>query len=732
MCKIDAAFAGISLDEEIIPEKRFLQVLDESTVSETLSALLTKHFATNWRESLGEVTSIEKALAATKPFESDLQKLKAFLKSDAFTFKLNVAIARCLQDSSMNTRHPIIEFAIDAARAFFGNSPFSLYESELGRELGLGNMHFVSVVYGNEYFTDDFFNTPTLHALKPEERTDKLWRYFNAIVSPSEHTHRIQPSELRLTENDLSAILSVQFHEGPPTKQTYRFLKGMDFLRAWIKYDAQSGLMNTIQNQFFDQVAIMFYDLQSTAEHFQGDEREAQFQSWLKMQRRILELLCFSNVDLSNASLDIQNQWAEGLEAHYNSYASDVRQFAHLSDNEFRERYFTDQQVYLDELLTKLSLLQCEAWMQYTINKDIKDALENSANSAILTQGRQEKWCFGVNYKSWQPLFLKSLQALSIDQQLNVLSCSAPFPSFPSNVNADDVNAFWREHKQWWNNLLLDLVSRRDFPKHLLPIWTIAARNSRSTSELQYYIDNSIGYLRGELSKVKSSDTQFKIYQTQLATLLGWMDEVNQQKSLRHRLMLMRSSQVPLADESLNYSNSQADSLWYKPLKVVCRDFFHFERRINPEPHLVNALEAFYLEISKQVADFCLSRLRLRKGEKANEGQYDSTQAVEPSSAWRQGYLKALSEIGYDLNGQVHKTINFVKQSDPDPVVRATAKEAYKVVRRQSSPTQTLEDLKRGIIAAEWWLLLCQRQELKLSINDNAAVQTRRKLLRNP
>lgn len=732
MCKIDAAFADLSLDEKTTPEKRFKQALDESTVSNTLGALLTKHFATNWRESLGEITSIEKALAATKLFESDLQKLKAFLKSDAFSFKLNVAIARCLLDSSMNTRQPIIKFAIEAARAFCGNSPFSLYESELGRELGLGNMHFVSVVYGNEYFTNDFFKTPSLESLSPEKRTDKLWRFFSAIVSPSEHTHRIQPSELRLTENALSAILSVGLHEGPPTKQTYRFLKGMDFLRAWIKYDAQSGLMHTIQNQFFDQVAIMFYDLQSTAEHFQCDEREAQFQTWFKMQRRILELLCFSNVDLSNASLDIQNQWAEGLEAHYNLYASDVRQFAHLSDSEFRERYFTDQQVYLDELLTKLSLLQCEAWMQYTIDMDIKDAIENNANPTIFRQGKQEKWCFGVNYESWQSLFLKSLQALSIEQQVIVLSRKVPFPRLPDNVNADEVNAFWREHKQWWNKLFFDLVTRNDFPKHLLPIWTIAARNNRSASELQSYIDNSIGYLRGELSKVNSSELQFKVYQTQLATLLGWMDEVNQQKSLRHRLMLMRSSQVSLADESLNYRNGQADSLWYKPLRELCRDLFHFERRTNPEPHLVTALETFYTEISKKIAEFCLSRLRLRKGEKASDGQYDSTQTVEPSSAWRQGYLKALSEIGFDLNGQVHKTVNFVKQSDPDPDVRAIAKEAYKTVRRQSSPTQTLEDLTRGIIAAEWWLLLCQRQELKLPIDHDAAVQTRRKLLRNP
>ncbi|WP_215396930.1 hypothetical protein [Rheinheimera oceanensis] len=732
MCKIDAALAGLSLDEKSTPEERFKQALDESTVSDTFSALLTKNFATNWRESLGEVTSIEKALAATKPFESDLEKLVAFLKSDAMSFKFDLAVACFLQDNSISERHPIFEFAIDAVRAFCSNSPFSLYESGLGKDLGLGNMLFVSIVYGNDYFTENFFNTPTLESLSPEKRADTLWRFFCAIVCRSEHTHRIQPTELRLDANDLSAILNTRFREGPPTQQTYRFLKGMEFLKAWVEYDAKLGLIHTVHNPLFDQVTIMLYGLQSIAVDFKGDEREAQFHSWLKEQRKVFELLCYTNVDLSNASDDIQNQWAEGLEAHYSSHSSDWRELAHLPQSECNERHLVNQQIYLNELMTKLSPLNHEVWMQYTIDRDINDALENSSYKATRRLEKQCKWCFGATYKPWQSLFLKSLQALRIEQQLNVLSLVAPFPDFPRNVDTDEVVAFWREHKQWWNNLFFNLVSISNFPKYLLPTWTIAARDSRSAAELLPYIDNSIGFLRGELSKEIATEKQTKVYQAQLTTLLGWMDEVNQQKSLRHRLMLMRSSQVSLSDEGLNYRNGQPDSLWYKPLKELCRDLFNFERRTSPEQHLVTALETFYIEFSKQIAEFCLSRLRLRKGEKANDGQYDSTQTVEQSSAWRQGYLKVLSEIGYDLNGQVHKTVNFVKQSDPDPDVRAIAKEAYKTVRRQSSPTQTLEDIKRGIIAAEWWLLLCQRQELKLPIDHEAAVQTRRKLLRNP
>ncbi|MBE5130042.1 hypothetical protein HJ041_09885, partial [Vibrio parahaemolyticus] len=139
-----------------------------------------------------------------------------------------------------------------------------------------------------------------------------------------------------------------------------------------------------------------------------------------------------------------------------------------------------------------------------------------------------------------------------------------------------------------------------------------------------------------------------------------------------------------------------------------------------------------YIACTHELAEFCLSRLRLRKGEKARDKQYAVEQIVEQSSVWRQGYLKALTELGVDLNGKVHKAVYFIKQSDPDPDVRAIASECYKAVRRNTKKNSTIADLKRGIIAAEWWLLICQRQNLGMTINHEDALKTRRNLMRNP
>ena len=74
----------------------------------------------------------------------------------------------------------------------------------------------------------------------------------------------------------------------------------------------------------------------------------------------------------------------------------------------------------------------------------------------------------------------------------------------------------------------------------------------------------------------------------------------------------------------------------------------------------------------------------------------------------------------------------FIKQSDPDLDVRAIASECYKAVRRNTKKNSTIADLKRGIIAAEWWLLICQRQNLGMTINQEGALKTRRTLMRNP
>lgn len=212
----------------------------------------------------------------------------------------------------------------------------------------------------------------------------------------------------------------------------------------------------------------------------------------------------------------------------------------------------------------------------------------------------------------------------------------------------------------------------------------------------------------------------------ELADLLAWLEDKKPDKALRHRLILFRSSQTELCDEGLNYRTKADDCLWYQPLKDLKPSSSDSTKTLN------ESLIDFYQSLAQQISEFCLSRLQLRKKEKAVNGKYSSNQVVEVSPIWRQGYLKAITEIGLDLSGKTHKTAYFIKQADEDENVRSVAAETYKAVRRKNATTPSVADLKRGIIAAEWWLLHCQRQELGLDINFKEALKTRRRLLRNP
>ena len=201
----------------------------------------------------------------------------------------------------------------------------------------------------------------------------------------------------------------------------------------------------------------------------------------------------------------------------------------------------------------------------------------------------------------------------------------------------------------------------------------------------------------------------------------------------------MRSSTEPFSDESIskigNIFERKKRNQWYDSLKqlsiVHCANQTNGKRDVTSD-NGVQIQNDLYVKFSHELAEFCLSRLRLRKGEKSKDGKYESCQVIEQSAIWRQGYLKALTELGFDLGGNVHKTVNFTKKSDPDMAVRDIAGECYKAVRRNSKKSSSIQEIKRGIVAAEWWLLISQRKALGLVINPEDALKTRRNLMRNP
>lgn len=727
MCKIDAVYATVSLDEKIDPLERFEQALDESLISGNFRALLIKHFSANWPEALGNIESIEQVLRAVSVSENDQDKLMLFASMDPISSRLRRAMWHIADDISAAHRYPLFIFIMDAAREFSRSSPFDLYESNIAGAIGVSKAKLLQFAFGNDYLSDNFFNAQALKGINSEERTFKLWRFFcETTKSVNDFALHLSQGDLCLTPEELLEFINSSLFEGPPTEQTYRLLRGFEFLKRWMKFDAKSGIYHCSSGLFFRKFS---YEL-STLGSGTSDESTS-IRQWRRDLEKDIELAFLINFDVATATDDAKQLWAEKMEQHFNSFGSDWIAYSGLPHETRQQRCLEENRAYFDSLNSKLTLLQRDAWIKFTINDFINDAL-NNPQSIIDKLASYGKWCFGNTYKPWKSLFIATLERLNIEQQLVVLSHHAPFPMLPKSLQQTDTAPFWQEHRAWWNSLLLSLKTRDGFTKSLLPKWTIAAWPNGSSSELLPDIDNCIGYLRGVVNKSGASEAQSQVVQHQLKTLLGYLDSKIPEKSLKHRLMLMRASQIPLADEGLNYRQQLKEAEWYSPLREVSK--VQFGKVTGPcnLSEMEQSLEAFYTNFSKAVADFCLSRLRLRKGEKALDGKYEPAQCTEPSYRWRQGYLKALLEIGLDLSGEVHKTVNFVKDCDPDPDVREVAKEVYKSVRRQSSSPKTSVDLMRGLIAAEWWLLMCQRQELELEIDHAAALNTRRKLLRNP
>lgn len=727
MCKIDAAFTAISLDEKIDPLERFTQALDESLISHNFRALLIKHFSANWSEILGNITSVEHLLDAVSTSENDLAKLISFVTNDSISFRLRHVMRYVLDDSQSVNSYPLFLFVVDAAREFSNGSPFDLYYSNLAAAMGIAKTTLLRLVFGIDYITDNFFNAETLKGLHPNERTEKLWRFFcETTKSVSNSVSDTTPSELYLTPEELLALIDSE--EAPPTEQTHRLLKGFDFLKRWMEFDAKAGIFHRSYGLFFSKLHIEL----SALEPLVSRENSHHFRQWCRGIKKDIELAFLSNVDVATATDDIRKLWAEKMEQHFSSFGSDWIAYSDFTDETCKQRCLEEDRAYLNALILKLTPAQYEVWIQFSIDNFVTDSLNNVASHSQKFDG-YGRWCFGNTYKPWKSLFIATLEGLSIDQQLVVLSHRMLFPLLPKSIEqAADVSLFLQEHDAWWNSLLLGIKAKDGFTKSLLPKWIIAVWSKCSSSELLPDIDNCIGYLRGVVGKSGASEAQSQVVQHQLKTLLGYLDSKSPEKSLKHRLMLMRASQIPLADEGLNYHQQFKEAEWYSPLRELSK--VQFAKVTGPcnLSEMEQAQAAFYKRFSKAVADFCLSRLRLRKGEKALNGKYEQAQCTEPSPIWRQGYLKALSEIGLDLDGQVHQTVNFIKENDPDPDVRTIAKEVYKSVRRQLSSPQTYVDYARGIIAAEWWLLMCQRQGLELDIDHAAALNTRRKLLRNP
>ena len=717
MCsqRIDAAYSHLpSINEKKDPKERFIQLMDELSIDGDTKAYLESKFSANFYDWFYNADQAEKALVETKKFQLLRDKVAVFLKESypCKSFIRDMDLYSKGQEISADQKKKI-KFSLDIARSFFPNSLYGLYSSEFRNLFRLTFPQLSTVLHDEEYcFSSICFDDPSLNSLDDSKRTEFLWSIFNEL-----NAYQIIISKKQKIPNWNNYELLVDFIKSETNDSNHQSVEenlyhGFRFLKSWITNDARNG------RSFSELVSVIneiYYHLDCRLYCSDYPENNEVTLPWLRDFKLELQWLLLQHFDLSKASDAEVEVWTDQIEELYKVITYKIEDREDVP-------YIKQEHVEFNKLVKALPNDSVMYWLQSNIRQDIKKTLQKSLSPYNLLQS---KWCFGETYNAWKAEFLQQLNQLNAFERMKLLSIAPPFPGQPSNLS-EDAPDFYKEHAIWWNSLYLELPKNEDFEKQYLPEWTIAAQNKAGTPNLVPYIDQSIGILRGQVFNEGSDSVDGKLM-LQLSELLTWLENANPEKALRHRLILFRSSKTPLCDEGLNYRTKAEDCLWYQPLKDLKPSFNHSTTGSANEELL-----AFYQAMSKQISEFCLSRLQLRKKEKAVDGKYSSNQVVEMSTTWRQGYLKAITEIGLDLNGKTHKAAYFIKQGDEDENVRAIAAEAYKAVRRSDNNNPSIADLKRGIIAAEWWLLHCQRQELGLNINFEEALKTRRRLLRNP
>ncbi|MGI1987841.1 hypothetical protein [Shewanella glacialipiscicola] len=716
MCRIDSPFGNISLDEKNDPTDRFLQAVDENCIDDDFRELFIKYFQNNWQSAFSTPSEIEDVLKKANQENSISDKCLFLLVS--YEAKLSFAFIS-YQISGKTPRSLFYDFLVEVKNSYFASSPLALYRGGM-KTVTHNYFQFLCWLYGEDYcYSKAFFEDEALDKLSTLERTHFFWGFFESISLNFLKLGNHQRAK------ELIRISSSTDYVGPLTKDAQSIVNGLSFIKAWIKFESNSRTKShCLQDIFYGYHSHWEDILNLTRDEVTGSsDITKQLKKWLDDFRFDCIKLSLINTDLTKASKDEIEVWVREVQG-YLTHINVGFSWDELNSDEFKS--FEKQK--FNELCAEFSHVQMSKWIEWSIQDDFTKILGTNLNSLKQLNAYHSKWVTKEYFDLWKTLFLEEINRLNIEERLTILSCMPPY-----------TEDYYTEGFQWWFELFTGLVDSDSFPKHLIPSWTCVALNLKVRDEALPYVDKSIGILRGELSAPDKTNDEIKEHHKHLSCLLPAIDRISTQKGLRHRLMLQRFSAVPYSDEKLlMYSGALYQGHfydWYTPFNdLASRWFCHQHNHKVQNRHTIDEEfeHKFYTEFACELSDFFLTRLRLRKGEKVEGDRYDSSQVIEKSSVWRQGYLKALTELGFDLNGKVHKTVNFTKKSDPDESVRSIASECYKAVRRHAKKSPSTQDIKRGIVAAEWWLLMCQRHELGLEVKHEEALKTRRNLMRHP
>lgn len=738
MCGIDNLFNSTSLHEETGTAERLIQALDEHGAAGVFRQLIEKHFLESWPNELGTIEKIEDALKRAREFALLPDKISAFVQSIAG----NTPDGWLNQNFNLKPVGPFRQlllhhekrfsgraaFAREVAKQVFPETPYGFYQCfkpEHSSFVGF-ILFYAPTYYGKPcHLTSLLFNDQQLEG-EGAARHDILWSIFEYMAQGSA---TFTSSLMELFRCDSLANV--------PTLETLLFAEAFDYLCAWLEADTQS-------RNYSDSSDLL-----------------AQIDCYLSERELALKdrpAKCIGDEEIGGDELS-PDDWA-AFEAWAKKWFDEKRyaikrawcckvNLEGLSDDEFKVWALRSYECYLP-LCNDLGEQRAALLIAWGIEEDLKKWLDPKFKCDCLLDSmlRSGIWYVSGFREEWRSQLIDSISPLPVAERLHVFTLRFGWnvrvfePQLPQHASLsrelykeDEYGGYYEIRVEeadcaWWDSLLRALPDAEDFSKELLPFWTLKALSRFGYSEdLAPPADKSLGIVRGNFGA-----DDIEITADDIGRLIKILEYFNPEKAIRHRLMLLRNSQQPYATENLDNDRS---SLCPRSMPEILKGMAHSyiaetgERSLSVE-EWKNEEQHFLSSVRGWVAQFCLSRLRLRKGEKAGKDSYKPEQVVESSAMWRKAYVRALEELGVDLQGKVHKTLFFTRKFDPAEDVREVAKTCYKAVRREHNKSETAEDIRRGLAAAYWWLLLAQRHSLGLPINEEEAVKTRRRLLRRP
>lgn len=709
MCRIDQSLRVQSLEEKADPSERFIQALDEAGVAGEFRALLEKHFSNCWQRELRDIALVEKALRDAAPLHETWQQVSAFvavIENNTSYFPVGIF------DSLKYNLQACHAFAEEVATSVFRDAPLCLYSCFKG----FGGVEYYLVEFAPRYYGKDFYLKPDFFEALPDlplpgvSRKQILWGLFERLTWQGSPEQESFPDQL-------VAHLAAMEPEGSASKSANMggILKAIAFLEAWMAADAktrvpaESHSLREKMHNFFLDVDDRLDRNPDIPEHTKIHAR-----AWTYKQRQNLFIIWLQHVAIDRMTEAEREDW--GRDCHL-------------------------QNVQLIGNLEPARVLAMARWHVSNLHKFV-----HSRSFFGICPVYGDAWYISPYRREWLDIINKEIPELHPHERLKILRphfgyevtiSRSALPAgylLPQGEWAEKENAVLsyfkchveQEHRDWWDGLLRQLPERGEsFPEKLYPEWALAmCERFPGDEKLVPVADKCLGLLRRRMVDGES------IHPNDFEKVWRFLERFVPEKALRQRLHYLRSATAPCSSESLEVDRNSVCPLSIQEMIVQQVSRLGVAgvdaiSRNEQERGQLNQLRSWF-------ADFCMSRLRLRKGEKVNGERYAQEQVVEQSAIWRQGYIKALSELGTDLQGKIHKTVYFTREHDPNDDVRIVAKECYKAVRRERIQSSTSTDIRRGLIAAYWWLLLAQRQAHGAKIDYDAAVLTRRRQLRHP